>query len=204
MKLFYSPGACSLSPHISLHEAGVPFDLVKVDTTTHTTETGADYYAVNPKGYVPALQIDSGDVLTEGAAVVQFIADRYPAAGLAPANGTLERARLQEHLNYIAAELHKAFSPLFHASAHVTAKAAAPANIARHLDHFERILSDGRAYLLGDHFSVADAYLFAVTRWTGPTGIGLDRWPYLKAFVARTAKRPAVQVAMKAEGLLAA
>jgi glutathione S-transferase len=204
MKLYYAPGACSLSPHISLREAGAAFDLERVDTKTRTTQSGADYLAINPKGYVPALQLDGGEVLTEGAAVVQFIADRHPAAGLAPANGSLERARLQEHLNFIASELHKAFTPLFDPSAPEAAKQAAPAAVARRLDHIERLLADGRAYLMGERFSVADAYLFTVASWTGPTGIGLDRWPRLAAFVARVAARPAVQAAMRAEGLVAA
>ena len=204
MKLYYAPGACSLSPHISLREAGVSFDLEKVDTSTRRTESGADYLSINPKGYVPALQLDGGEVLTEGAAVVQFIADSHPDAGLAPAGGTLERARLQEHLNFIASELHKAFTPLFDPSAPEAAKQAAPAAVARRLDHVERLLADGRAHLLGERFSVADAYLFTVASWTGPTGIGLDRWPRLASFVARVAARPAVQTAMRAEGLLAA
>lgn len=204
MKLYYAPGACSLSPHISLREAGVSFDLEKVDTRTRRTESGVDYLSINPKGYVPALQLDGDEVLTEGAAVVQFIADRHPDAGLAPANGTLERARLQEHLNFIASELHKAFTPLFDPSAPEAAKQAAPAAVARRLDHVERLLADGRAYLLGERFSVADAYLFTVASWTGPTGIALDRWPKLASFVARVAARPSVQAAMRAEGLLAA
>ena len=204
MKLYYAPGACSLSPHISLREAGVSFDLEKVDTSTRRTESGADYLSINPKGYVPALQLDGGEVLTEGAAVVQFIADSHPDAGLAPAGGTLERARLQEHLNFIASELHKAITPLFDPSAPEAAKQAAPAAVARRLDHVERLLADGRAHLLGERFSVADAYLFTVASWTGPTGIGLDRWPRLASFVARVAARPAVQTALRAEGLLAA
>ena len=204
MKLYYAPGACSLSPHISLREAGVSFDLEKVDTSTRRTERGADYLSINPKGYVPALQLDGGEVLTEGAAVVQFIADSHPDAGLAPAGGTLERARLQEHLNFIASEMHKAFTPLFDPSAPEAAKQAAPAAVARRLDHVERLLADGRAHLLGERFSVADAYLFTVASWTGPTGIGLDRWPRLASFVARVAARPSVQAAMRAEGLLGA
>lgn len=204
MKLYYAPGACSLSPHISLREAGVSFDLEKVDTSTRRTERGADYLSINPKGYVPALQLDGGEVLTEGAAVVQFIADSHPDAGLAPAGGTLKRARLQEHLNFIASELHKAFTPLFDPSAPEAAKQVAPAAVARRLDHVERLLADGRAHLLGERFSVADAYLFTVASWTGPTGIGLDRWPRLASFVARVAARPSVQAAMRAEGLLGA
>lgn len=204
MKLYYSPGACSLSPYISLREAGVSFDLERVDLASRTTAGGEDFAKVNPKGYVPALRLDDGEVLTEGAAMVQFIADRHPKAGLAPANGTLERARLQEHLNFIASELHKAFSPLFGSSVSEEAKQAAAANVARRLDHFERLLADGRPYLLGERFSVADAYLFTVASWTGPTGIGLDRWPNMAAFVARVAARPSVQAAMRAEGLMAA
>lgn len=202
MKLYYMPGACSLSPHISLREAGAPFELDRVDAGK--TESGKDYKTVNAKGYVPALQLDSGEVLTEGAAVVQYIADQHPGTGLAPPSGTLERARLQEHLNFIASELHKAFGPLFDPSASDEAKAAAPAKVAMRLDHIEKALGDGRSYLLGEKFSVADAYLFAVASWTGPTKIGLDRWPKLKAFVARVSERPAVQAAMKAEGLIAA
>lgn len=204
MKLYYAPGACSLSPHISLREAGVSFDLERVDLASGKTANGEDFSKINPKGYVPALRLDDGEVLTEGAAVVQLIADRHPEAGLAPANGTLERTRLQEHLNFIAAELHKAFTPLFNPSTPEAAKQAAVANVARRLDHIEQLLAGGRSWLLGERFSVADAYLFTVANWTGPTGIGLDRWPNLKAFVARAAARPAVQAAMRAEGLMAA
>jgi len=202
MKLYYSPGACSLSPHIILREAGLNFELERVDMATRTTETGADFAQINPKGYVPALQLDNEQILTEGAAIVQFIADQRPEADLAPASGTLERARLQEHLNFIASELHKAFSPLFNPAASEEAKRAAPANVARRLDHFEKVFSDGRPYLLGNQFSVADAYLFVVSTWTGPTGIGLEKWPRLAAFVERVAGRKTVQAAMRAEGLV--
>lgn len=202
MKLYYIPGACSLSPHISLREAGVSFELDKVDAGK--TAGGKDFKTINAKGYVPALQLDSGEVLTEGAAVVQFIADQNPKAGLAPPAGTIARARLQEHLNFIASELHKAFGPLFNPQASEESKKAAPDQVAKRLDHVESLLADGRTFLLGDTFSVADAYLFVVANWTGPTQIGLDRWPKLKAFVARVAERPAVQAAMKAEGLIAA
>lgn len=202
MKLYYIPGACSLSPHISLREAGVSFELDKVDAGK--TAGGKDFKTINAKGYVPALQLDSGEVLTEGAAVVQFIADQNPKAGLAPPAGTIARARLQEHLNFIASELHKAFGPLFNPQASEESKKAAPDQVAKRLDYVESLLADGRTFLLGDTFSVADAYLFVVANWTGPTQIGLDRWPKLKAFVARVAERPAVQAAMKAEGLIAA
>jgi glutathione S-transferase len=201
MKLYYSPGACSLSPHIILRELGISFDLERVDTATKTTESGEDFRTVNPKGYVPALRLDDGEVLTEGAAIVQYIADTNGASELAPPFGTLGRARLQEHLNFVASELHKAFSPLFRADASEEAKAAASANIGRRLDHIEHVLSDGRSYLLGDKFTVADAYLFVVSSWAIPAGIGLDRWPNLAAFVERVRSRPAVKAAMKAEGL---
>lgn len=199
MKLYFAPGACSLSPHIALREAGAQFELERVDLATKKTGKGDDFSAINSKGYVPALELETGEVLTEGAAVIQFIADRNPLAALAPENGTVARARMQEHLNYIASELHKAFSPLFTTSASQEAKDAAPGNVAGKLDHFERILSDGRNFLLGDGFSVADGYLFAVARWTGPTGIGLQRWPHLAAYMARIEARPAVQAALAAE-----
>ncbi|MGH6807192.1 MAG: glutathione transferase GstA [Ensifer adhaerens] len=204
MKLYYAPGACSLSPHISLREAGVEFEIVKVDTATHLTESGADFKAINPKGYVPALVLETGDVVTEGAAVVQYIADRFPKAGLAPANGTLERTRLQEQLNFIATELHKAFSPLFSKTATPEARQAAAAQVGKRLGNVEALLSDGRAHVLGEAFSVADAYLFTVVNWTSVTGISLSPWPHLTAYMQRVGQRPAVQAAMKAEGLIAA
>jgi glutathione S-transferase len=200
MKLYYSPGACSLSPHIVLRELGHNFDIERVDVATKVTETGADFRAINPKGYVPALRLADGDVLTEGAAIVQYLADSSGARQLAPEPGTLARARLQEHLNFIASELHKAFAPLFH-GATGEARDAAAANVGRRLDHLEKQFADGRSYLLGDGFSVADAYLFVVATWTGPTGIGLTQWPRLAAFVERVRQRPSVVAAMAAEGL---
>lgn len=201
MKLYYSPGACSLSPHIILRETGSAFELERVDVASKKTEHGEDYRQVNPKGYVPALRLDDGEVLTEGAAIVQYIADARAADDLAPRTGTLERARLQEHLNFVASELHKAFGPLFSAEASAAARAAAPGNVGRRFDHIESILGNGRPYLLGERFSVADAYLFVVSSWAIPTGIGLDRWPRLSAFVGRVRSRPAVQAALTAEGL---
>lgn len=203
MKLYYKPGACSLASHIVLREVGADFTLDRVDTENQKTETGADFGAVNANGYVPALRLDDGEVLTEGAAILQFVADKNPDAGLAPTAGTLERARLQEHLNFVASELHKAFGPFFSSSATADEKAAATAKVGQKLDHFETILGDGRTYLLGDAFSVADAYLFVVANWTGPTGIGLDRWPNVEAYSARVAARGAVQEALRAEGLAA-
>jgi glutathione S-transferase len=204
MKLYYAPGACSLSPHISLREAGADFEIEKVDVATHRTASGGDFREINPKGYVPALVLDGGEVVTEGAAVIQYIADRFPAAKLAPANGTLARTRLQEQLNFIASELHKAFSPLFNPSASADAREAAKAAVARKFDHVEAVLSDGRPYLLGNAFSVADPYLFTVASWTGPTGIDVGRWPHLAGYLKRIAERPAVQAAMRAEGTVAA
>jgi glutathione S-transferase len=204
MKLYYAPGACSLSPHISLHEAGAEFEIEKVDVATHRTASGSDFREINPKGYVPALVLDGGEVVTEGAAVIQYIADRFPAAKLAPANGTLARTRLQEQLNFIASELHKAFSPLFNPSASADAREAAKAAVARKFDHVEAVLSDGRPYLLGNAFSVADPYLFTVASWTGPAGIDVNRWPHLAGYLKRIGARPAVQAAMRAEGTVAA
>lgn len=204
MKLYYAPGVCSLSPHIVLHEAGADFDIEKVDIATRRTETGDDFAAVNPKGYVPALVLDSGDVITEGTAIIQYIADHFPTANLAPDYGTLARTRLQEQLNFIASEVHKAFYPLFNPAASEDARTAARVTIARRLDYIENLLSDGGPYLLGGAFSVADAYLFTVASWTGPTGISLERWPSLTAYLERIAERPAVRAAMQAEGLIAA
>lgn len=202
MKLYYSPGACSLSPHIVLREVGMRFEMEQVDLASHKTKSGADFTQVNPKGYVPALRLDDGQVLTEGVAIVQFIADLHPEAGLVPTPATLARARLQEHLNFIASEFHKAFAPFFAADASEAAQTAAAATIGHRLDYFENIFADGRPYLLGDTFSVADAYLFVISTWTKPTGIGLDKWPHVADFVKRVARREKVREAMHAEGIL--
>jgi len=203
MKLYFTPGACSLSPHIVLRELGLDFDLEKVDLAAKTTASGADFKAINPKGYVPALRLPEGEVLTEGVAIVQFLADRHPQAGLAPAAGTVERARLQAHLNFMSAELHKAFSPLFNPQTTADQREAAKANIARRYDLIEQGLADGRSFLLGEAYSVADAYLFTISTWAAPMGIDLSRWPRVKALVERVGKRPAVRAAMEAEGLTA-
>lgn len=204
MLLYFKPAACSLSARIVLLELGLPFEAVKVDTEAGTTQSGQDYRAVNPKGYVPALEIEPGIVITENPAILQYLADRVPQAGLAPATGTLERVRLQEWLNFTASELHKAFGPWF--TAHPLEgdeKARAHATLARRIGTVEHGLSDGRAFILGDAFTVADAYLFVVLNWAGFIGLDLARWPQVAGFVARVAARPAVRMAMAAEGLLA-
>jgi glutathione S-transferase len=201
MKLYYSPGACSLSPHIALREAGLTFEPVLASTKTHKLQDGTDYYTINPKGYVPLLELDNGERLTEGPAIVQYIADQVPAKNLAPANGTMARYRLQEWLTFIGTEIHKSFSPLFNPATTEEARAAAKTKILARLGYVEQQLGD-KPYLLGDQFSVADGYLFTVTNWSRPTGIDLSAFPKLTAFMARVGARPAVQEAMKAEGLL--
>ena len=201
MKLYYSPGACSLSPHIALREAGLTFTLEKVDLKTKKLAGGGDYLAVNAKGYVPALQLDDGSILTEGPAIVQYIADQKPQSALAPAAGTVERYRLAEWLNFITSEIHKSYSPLFNPDAAPAWKEAARANIAKRLDVIERHL-DGRTYLLGERFTVADGYLFTVLNWSGWTKFDLSKWPRVQAYLARVAERPKVREALAAEGLL--
>jgi len=201
VKLFYAPGACSLSPHIVLCELDLPFALEAVDLKTKKTESGADFTAINPKGYVPALQLDDGEVLTEGAAIVQYLADKHAPGMLAPLAGTVERARVNGHLNFISAELHKAFGPLFNPALAPEAREAAVANIGRKLDVVEKALADGRPYLTGPNFTVADAYLFVVLSWAPNLGVDLARWPRLGEFSKRVIARTAVQAAMAAEGL---
>lgn len=201
MKLYYAPGACSLSPHIVLREAGLDFEIEKVNLKTKTTESGADFTKVNPKGQVPTLLLDSGEVLTEGPVIVQYIADRKPATGLAGAAGTMMRYRVQEWLNHITSELHKGFSPLFRPNTPDAYKEIARANLAAKFDALEKHL-EGRQYLMGDAFTVADAYLFTVCGWGRLTGIDIAGWPRLADYVARVAARPHVQAALKAEGLL--
>jgi len=200
MKLYYSPGACSLSPHIALREAGLAFELVKKDLHSQALADGSDFRAINPKGYVPALMLDDGQILTEGPAIVQYIADRAPEKKLAPPAGTMERVRLQEWLNYITSELHKTFSPLFNKQASEDWKAAARALLDRRIDTVAKAL-EGRSFLMGDAFSVADCYLFTVLNWAHWVRIDLSRWPAVGEYLKRVAARPAVQEALKAEGL---
>jgi glutathione S-transferase len=199
MKLYFSPGACSLSPHIILRELGLPFELERVDTKAQKTASGADFTAINPKKYVPTLQLDGGEVLTEGAVIVQYLADRKPDAQLAPAAGSMERYRLQEWLNYIASEIHKSYSPLFRAAEEQ--RPALRDALAAKFDYLARNL-EKRPFLMGERFSVADAYLFTVLNWSSRVGIDLGRWPPIRSYVQRIAERPAVRAAMEAEGLL--
>jgi glutathione S-transferase len=200
MKLYYSSGACSLGPHISLKEAGLPFDAVRVDLGSHKNEGGDDFYAINPKGYVPALQLDDGSILTENAAIAQYVADKAPEKKLAPPAGTMERYRLQEWIHFIATEIHKAFSPLFNPACTAETRQAQLARISGRLDLVQKSL-DGKQYLLGDQFTVADAYFFAVLNWSHMMGPDLKKWPAVEAYYERMLARPAVRAAMAAEGL---
>lgn len=201
MKLFYFPGACSLSPHIALLEAGIPYTLQKVDPKNKVVEGGGDYLAVNPKGYVPTLQLTTGEYLTEGPAIVQYIADQKPESGLVPKAGTLERYRMQEWLNFITTEIHKGYSPLFDPNLAADVKQAFKDKLGKRFDWLSTQLQ-GKDYLTGNKFTVADGYLFTVLNWNGWVGIDLAKWPVLAAFYARVAARPKVQEAMKAEGLV--
>jgi glutathione S-transferase len=201
MKLYYSPGACSLSPHIVAIEAGLPLELEKVDLASHKTEGGQDFTTVNPKGYVPALRLDDGSVLTEGPAIVQYLADQKPATGLAPAAGTMERYRLQEWLTFIGTELHKSFGTLFNKTSSDDAKQTAKVNIAKRLGYLNEQLAN-RQFLLGGNFTVADAYAFTIVNWTNFVGIDLKPYPNVGAYMARIGARPKVQETLRAEGLL--
>ena len=199
MKLYYSPGACSLAPHIVAHEAGIPLELVRVDTKSHTVAGGEDFLAINPKGYVPALRLDDGSILTEVPVVAQFLADRKPESGLMPAAGSLERYRVQEMMGYINSEIHKTYSPLFGPIA-AEAREERVRYLLRRYALIENHL-EGREWLVGESFTPADAYLFVVTNWAAYLKIDLSA-PDLLAFQKRVGARPAVQAAMKAEGLI--
>jgi glutathione S-transferase len=201
MKLFYSPGACSLSPHIALREAGLAFEPVLAPTKTHKLPDGSDYYAINPLGYVPVLELDDGTRLREGPAIVQYIADLVPIRNLAPANGTLPRYRLQEWLTFIGTEIHRSFSPLFSAAMPEEGKQFFRDKLVSRFKWLDAQLP-GRPYLMGEHFSVADGYLFAVARWAKAPHADLTLYPNLQAHHERVAGRPAVQEALRFEGLL--
>lgn len=203
MRLYFKPGACSMSSRIVLIELGIPFDAVKVDTDSGMTETGVDYSSINPKGYVPALELTDGSVLTENPAILQYLVDVHPVSGPGVARGPLERARQQEWLGFTSSELYKAFSPYFHGHPlEGEEKEQVDRKLARRIGDVERGLADGRGFILGDHFTVADAYLFVVLNWAGFIGFSLGRWPHVAAYVARIAARPAAREAMRQEGLL--
>ena len=201
MKLYYSPGACSLAAHIVLQELGLPYTAVKVDTKAKTFEGGGDYSKINSKGYVPAIELEDGQVLTEAAVILQHLADREPEAALAPAAGTMERYRFQEWLNFIATEIHKGFSPLWKPDSTEDEKERTRARLGLRFDWLSAQMR-GRDFVAGPHFTAADAYLFTVLNWGQWTGIDLTKWPVLKDYVARIAARPKVREALKVEGLL--
>ena len=201
MKLYYSPGACSLSPHIVLRESGLAFEPVLASTKTHKLQDGTDYYTINPKGYVPLLELDDGQRLTEGPAIVQYIADRVPEKNLAPANGTMARYRVQEWLNFITSELHKGIGGMFNPAMPEEAKVLMRAKALDRLKYVDAQL-EGKHYLMGDAFTVPDAYLFTVTRWTQYVGVDISGLKNLGAFMTRMEARPAVHEALEAEGLL--
>ena len=201
MKLYYSPGACSLSPHIALQEAGLAYTPVLASTKSHKLQDGTDYYTINALGYVPVLELDNGERLREGPTIVQYIADQVPDKQLAPANGTLARYRLQEWLTFIGTELHKGFSPLFNPATPEEYKPMVRERLLQRLQWVDGQLA-GKQYLMGDQFTVADGYLFTVTNWTQPTKLDISGLANLAAYRERVGARPAVQAAMKAEGLL--
>jgi glutathione S-transferase len=201
MKLYYSPGACSLAPHIVAREAGIDLQLERVDTKSKKTASGGDFLAINPKGYVPALEMDNGEVLTEGPVIAQYLADSKPASGLVPAAGSLERYRLQEMMGFINSEIHKSYGPLFGANTLPQVREEKVEALGKRYALIEQRLA-GRDFLLGDRFTAADAYLYTVTNWAGHVKVDLSAFPNLQAFQKRVASRPAVQAAMKAEGLV--
>jgi glutathione S-transferase len=201
MKLYYSPGACSLSPHIVAREAGIDLDLQKVDLKTHSLKAENDYYKVNPKGYVPALEIAPGDVLTEGPAIVQYLADQKPKSGLVPPAGSADRYRQQEMLSYINSEIHKAYSPLFSDTTPDATREDRKAHLRKRYKLLDERLA-GKDYLFGDKFTAADAYLFTITRWAHAVKLDLSDFKNIAAFQERVKARPAVQEAMKEEGLV--
>jgi glutathione S-transferase len=200
MKLYYSPGACSLSPHIVLHETGLKHELVKTNLADKTYEGGGDFRAKNPNGYVPTLELDDGRILTEGPAIIQYLADKAPEKKLAPANGTFERAQMQGWLNFISTELHKTFSPLFNAKMPEEAKEIFRDRLKQRFETMDRHLAKNQ-FLCGDSFSLPDAYAFTVLNWTKRLKIDLSPFKNLSAYHARVGERPAVKAAMKMEGL---
>ncbi|MDD5300225.1 MAG: glutathione transferase GstA [Gallionella sp.] len=201
MKLYYAPGACSLASHIALRETGLPFEIDQLNVPTKTTASGEDFMRINPKGYVPAIKLDDGSILTEGAAILQYIADQKPDSGLAPKAGTMERYRLQEWLHFIGTEVHKSFSPLFSKTASDGVKKHMRDLLTKRLGYVEAQLAN-KPYLMDVSFTVADAYMFVVLSWCSHVGFDLGPFPAIKEYMARIAARPTVQAAMKAEGLV--
>jgi glutathione S-transferase len=199
MKLYYSPGACSLAPHIVLREAGMKFELEKVDLAAKKTETGEDYFAINPKGYVPALKLDDGTVLTEAGVILQHVADSRPRRGLAPKPKTPERYKLMEWLNFTSSEIHKGLGDFFNPKMTPEWREAKLDRLGKRFDFLDKALGANQ-YLMGE-FSIADAYLFTVLNWTDRLQVDLSRWPNIQAFKARIAERNTVKKAMKAEGI---
>ena len=203
MKLYYAPGACSLAPHIVAREAGLTLDLDKVDLKTRTTASGRAFAEVNPKGYVPAMEVQDGEVMTEVSALIQYLADQAPQAGLMPAFGTPERYKVLEWIGFVSTEIHKGFGPLWNPASPDEVKQAAKDKLFQRFAYIDQRLA-GRPYLTGERFTVADAYLFTVTNWTNFHGLSLTEYPNLAAFMGRVAARPKVQEALQAEGLLKA
>lgn len=201
MKLYYSPGACSMAVHIVLNEGGFSFDKEQVDLASKKTASGADFTAINPNGYVPALMLDNGEVLTEAVVILAWLADQAPERRLAPAAGSMERYRLQEKLNFLTTELHKGVGSLFNPRMPEDWRTQVKAGLGKRLDYIAGLLQD-RQYLMGDEFSIADAYLFTILGWSGLVKLDLSPWPVLASYSARIAERPAVQATMKAEGLI--
>lgn len=201
MKLYYTPGACSLAPHIVAQEAGIELALEKVDLATKKTDSGRDYLSVNPKGYVPALELDNGEALTEGPVIVQYLADLKPDSGLAPANGTWERYRLQQALAFISTEIHKGYGPFFDPRLTPEAREERVAYMRKRFELVNRML-DGKEFLVGDRFTAADAYLFVMVGWKDFLSVDLSGFDNVLAFHERIGRRPAVQAAMRAEGLI--
>ncbi|MGO9787468.1 MAG: glutathione transferase GstA [Stellaceae bacterium] len=201
MKLYYSPGACSLAPHIVLNEAGLAYETEKVDLATKKTATGGDFLAINPKGYVPAITLDDGQLLTEVQVLLRYVADQKPQSNLMPKPGTMERYRVEEWMNYIASELHKSYSPLFRPNTPEEYKTIVRGNLAKRLALLDQALA-GKQYLMGNAFTAADAYAFTILRWSPFTKVDLSPYANIKAFMARMEARPKVQQTMKEEGLL--
>ena len=201
MKLYYSPGACSLAPHIALLEAGLPFELERVDLQSKRTEKGKDYLAINPKGYVPALELDSGEILTEAQIVLQYIAELKPEAKLAPSGGVVDRFRMLEMLNFISTELHKQFGPLFRQNTPQETRDYQVELISKRIGLLEGRLPEG-SFAASDRFSIADIYLFTVLNWTRPLKMDLGAWPRVRAYMGRISERPAVLSALRGEGLI--